>query len=92
VAVVALTTTCTPATCVALELECGAASDRCGGLLSCGGCTSNEFCGGDGTPNECGGCRATTCAAEGVGCGQTYDDVCNLTIDCGPCTLAEVCD
>jgi len=35
---------CTPATCQSLGNQCGAASDGCGGTLSCGGCGSGEFC------------------------------------------------
>jgi len=47
---------CTPDTCASLGIECGTASDGCGGEVSCGGCGSNETC------------SEGTCEAETVDC------------------------
>ena len=35
---------CTPTTCEARNVECGATSNGCGGLLDCGGCPVNYSC------------------------------------------------
>ncbi len=35
---------CNKATCEMQNVQCGAASDNCGGLLDCGGCDSGSFC------------------------------------------------
>jgi hypothetical protein len=35
---------CVPATCPSLGVECGGASDGCGGSLNCGGCASGQTC------------------------------------------------
>ena len=45
---------CTPRTCSQLGATCGAVSDGCGGVLSCGSCSAGMFCGGAGVPNACG--------------------------------------
>jgi hypothetical protein len=42
---------CTPRACG--PSECGIAFDGCQGVLRCGGCTGNTYCGAD-TPNRCG--------------------------------------
>ena len=55
---------CTPATCSTLGAQCGAASDGCGGTLSCGTCTAPLACGGGGQPNVCGS-AAASCANSG---------------------------
>jgi len=44
---------CVAKTCASLGNPCGSAGDGCGGLLTCGTCTSPAFCGGGG-PNTCG--------------------------------------
>jgi hypothetical protein len=46
---------CTPLTCMALNLSCGPAGDGCGNALDCGQCTSPSTCGGGGVPGQCGG-------------------------------------
>jgi N-acetylneuraminic acid mutarotase len=45
---------CVPKTCAQLGANCGAVSDGCGGLLSCGSCNWPQTCGGAGTPSVCG--------------------------------------
>jgi len=35
---------CTPTTCDAHNVECGATSNGCGGLLDCGGCAVDQSC------------------------------------------------
>ena len=86
-----LTTACDALDCGDLGFDCGAAADRCGGMLACGTCSSPEYCGGGGDANECGGCLSTTCAAEGVRCGEAYDTTCAVAIDCGPCGGGDLC-
>jgi hypothetical protein len=80
-------TTCTPSACPA-NIECGPASNGCGGVIaSCGTCTPPQTCGGGGTPGQCGGksgCVPQTCAQAGVGCGPAGDGCGNL-IQCGGC-------
>jgi hypothetical protein len=46
---------CTPTTCADLGKNCGTVSDGCGGMITCGVCTSPLTCGGGGTSNVCGG-------------------------------------
>jgi hypothetical protein len=85
---------CTPATCAALGKNCGAVSDGCGTMLSCGTCAAPETCGGGspGVANVCGvgPCTPTTCSAEGKNCGTIGDD-CGGTLECGTCTAPESC-
>ena len=75
--------TCTPTTCGALGLSCGAAPDGCGGVLDCGPCTAPDTCGGGGTPGTCGhtSCVPQTC---GTRCGLQGDG-CGGTLTCPPC-------
>lgn len=86
---------CTPSTCAAQSAECGLIGDSCGGVLDCGVCTEpGESCGGAGVANQCGtgegGCNPTTCAAEGVECGQISDG-CGGLVDCGNCPSGFAC-
>lgn len=37
-------TCCAPKTCIGLSMECGQASDGCGGTLNCGACGRNQAC------------------------------------------------
>lgn len=88
---------CTPKNC--LPSQCGDISDGCGGIAHCGNaaCTGGEFCGGGGTPNQCGKptCTAATkaTACNGLNCG-TVGDGCGGTIDCTVgtgCTAPAIC-
>jgi hypothetical protein len=87
--------TCLPKTCTALELNCGAVADGCGGILSCGDCAADAVCGLQ-KPNVCGkpadlckpisrdqACAGKACGVEGDGCGKTYD--------CGSCPSGSGC-
>jgi hypothetical protein len=91
---------CTPITCAAQNLNCGQAGDGCGGTLNCGSCTDPQFCGGGGF-GKCGGnnglnpdggvaCTPTSCAAQGINCGQAGDG-CGGTLSCGSCTDPQFC-
>ncbi len=80
---------CTPTTCAAQNLQCGAAGDGCGGALDCGPCPAGENCvRGMCTVNAI--CTPTTCAAQGIQCGPAGDG-CGNAIDCGPCPTGEIC-
>jgi hypothetical protein len=46
-------TYCAKKTCAEQHIQCGPASDGCGGSLSCGGCYPG-LCGGGGVPGQCG--------------------------------------
>src|SRR5207302_1736896 len=83
------TGTCTPTTCTAQGKNCGSIADGCGGMLSCGSCTSPQSCGGGGVANVC-GCTPTTCAAQGKNCGSIGDG-CGGTLNCGSCTSPATC-
>jgi hypothetical protein len=84
---------CMARTCASQNIHCGPASDGCGNMLDCGGCTiTGETCGGGGVPYQCGssatvdaGCVASTCAAQNLHCGMTGDG-CGHMLDCGGCT------
>ncbi|MFO0735591.1 MAG: hypothetical protein U0270_06920 [Labilithrix sp.] len=88
---------CVPKKC--LPSQCGQISDGCGNVVDCGStaCTNGEFCGGGGTPNQCGkpACtpltQAVACAG-GKNCGVVGDN-CGGTITCGPatCGAGQVC-
>lgn len=83
---------CAPTTCAAQGIECGAAGDGCGGLLDCGTCPPDQFCGGGG-PNKCGttnNCIPSTCTAQGIGCGKAGDG-CGNVLECGNCPTGQVC-
>ncbi len=91
---------CVPATTCPAGQNCGQAADGCGGLITCGTCTSPQFCGGGGA-SICGGndglgpdggviCHpATTCPA-GQNCGQAADG-CGGLLSCGSCTNPQYC-
>ena len=91
---------CTPTTTCPATQNCGQAADGCGGLLTCGACTSPQFCGGGG-PSVCGGSTgiaadggvicvpATTCPV-GQNCGQAADG-CGGLLTCGTCTSPQFC-
>jgi len=73
---------CGPQTCALLGVECGPASDGCGGDLSCGGCPPGEAC-------DAGQCAPCTPDCNTAFCGD--DDGCGGLCD-GPCPGAfEVC-
>jgi hypothetical protein len=74
---------CTPKTCASLGLDCGDASDGCGGMLHCGTCAPPQTCGAGGIANHC-GCMPKTCDQLGAQCG-TIADGCGAMIDCGMC-------
>ena len=91
---------CVAETCASLAYTCGAAGDGCGGQLSCGTCTSPQFCGGGGF-NKCGGsnglqpdggvaCTPTTCAKLAYTCGFAGDG-CGGQLNCGSCTSPQYC-
>ncbi|HLK35152.1 MAG TPA: hypothetical protein VKU41_00280 [Polyangiaceae bacterium] len=94
------TTTCVPKTCQSLGFNCGVAGDGCGGLLTCGSCSSPQFCGGGGF-NVCGSnnglgpdggaiCTPRTCQDLGFNCGPAGDG-CGGLLDCGSCTSPQFC-
>lgn len=85
------TPVCTPTTCGAANVECGATGDGCGGALDCGNCPAGETC-GLGGPGKCGkpSCTATTCAAQGIDCGYAGDGCGNL-LTCPPCPAGQTC-
>jgi hypothetical protein len=80
-------TSCNPQGCPA-SVECGPASNGCGGVIaSCGTCTPPQTCGGGGMPGQCAGssgCVPLSCAQAGVSCGPAGDGCGNL-IQCGGC-------
>ncbi len=93
-------TGCVPKTCQGLGYTCGPNADGCGGLLQCGSCSNNEFCGGGGF-SKCGGsqsfqpdgapiCNPTTCNALGFNCGPAGDG-CGGLLQCGSCVLPDIC-
>jgi len=93
---------CTPKTCTDLGYTCGDNADGCGGMLTCGTCTSG-YCGGGGF-SQCGTgpdvsadaaplCTPITCASLGNTCGPQGDGCGGLVGPCGTgaCTLPQVC-
>jgi hypothetical protein len=90
---------CTPKTCASIGANCGPVADGCGGLLSCGTCSSPYICGGGGTSNRCGNsfatdagmaCAPKTCATLGANCGLAGDG-CGGTMSCGSCSFPDIC-
>lgn len=87
---------CGLVTCETEHASCGPVGDGCGLTLDCGSCASPDFCGGDGTPFECGGgsgsgaCVPKTCATVGAVCG-TIANGCGGLLDCGHCGTGDVC-
>jgi hypothetical protein len=91
-------TACSPKSCATRGFTCGMNSDGCGGVLDCGLCASNEFCGGGGY-SKCGAgpggadggsCMPLTCLALGLTCGMNSDG-CGGAIDCGSCATGQFC-
>ena len=82
---------CIPTSCAAKGAECGSIPDGCGGVVECGSCDADLFCGGAG-PNKCGTtpCVAHTCASWRRPAAQTSDG-CGKVLDCGTCTAPETC-
>jgi hypothetical protein len=79
-------TGCVPKGCLELGVECGAATDGCGGTIEdCGKCKAPETCGAV-TPNMC-DCQAKTCdqlsAERSVKVCGAVQDGCGVTIQCG---------
>lgn len=82
---------CKPETCATLKFECGKSPDGCGGVMDCGVCGADQFCGGGG-PNRCGKtpCNPKTCQDLGNDCGSPSDQCENL-LSCGVCTPPKTC-
>jgi hypothetical protein len=91
---------CTPTTCATLGYNCGYAGDGCGGVLTCGSCTSGQICGSGGF-DKCGSgsgltadgsvpCTPQTCASLGYNCGAAGDG-CGGLLQCGTCTGSNFC-
>jgi hypothetical protein len=80
---------CTPTTCQAQNIMCGAAGDGCGGALDCHPCPPGQSCvRGMCTLNAM--CTPITCSAQGIQCGPAGDG-CGNAIDCGPCPVGQIC-
>jgi hypothetical protein len=82
--------TCTKRTCAEQGIDCGSASDGCGGVIaSCGTCPTGLYCSSSG---KCAGspCTPTTCAALGYACGD-WPNGCGGTLSCGTCTPPASC-
>ena len=88
---------CTLVTCATVNAGCGPVGDGCGNVVECGSCTAPDFCGGDGTPYECGGgtgsgaCVPRTCGDAGATCGVIANSCGGLTASCGTCGAGELC-
>ena len=88
---------CGLTTCASEHATCGPVGDGCGLTTSCGTCTAPDFCGGDGTPFQCGGgsgsgaCVPRTCASANAACGAIADDCGGLIASCGTCPAGELC-
>ncbi len=67
---------CTPRTCQDLSIECGQASDGCGGVLDCGSCGAHEVC-------VSGKCQAQPYCGDGT-C-QADENCASCPADCGGC-------
>jgi hypothetical protein len=87
---------CIPKTCAQQFLNCGIASDGCGGTIDCGGCPDAGcppiVCGGGGAPNVCGSpaCTCLNCARSGFNCG-VIGDGCGGLMNCGTCPQGQTC-
>jgi len=82
--------TCTKRTCADQGIECGSASDGCGGTItSCGTCASPLVCS---TGGKCAGssCVPKTCSSLGLDCGMASDG-CGGALNCGTCTAPATC-
>lgn len=67
---------CTPTTCAALNVTCGAVDDGCGGQLDCGGC--------QGVTCEPRQCELDMCGEVPMGCG--------VIAQCGSCVEGTLCN
>lgn len=65
---------CVAKSCTELGLECGAASNGCGGMVDCGFCAAGQVCGAS-TPNMCGMSAA---------CASYASNVCTSYNACAP--------
>jgi hypothetical protein len=89
-------TDCRPRSCEQAQVECGAASDGCDGIIQCGQCEKpGQLCGGGGVPSTCGGgfpddCAPKSCADQGAECGAIDDD-CGGIVQCGACGSDTAC-
>ncbi len=87
---------CTPRTCPQQGINCGPASDGCGGVIQCGPCTDGGTCGGGGTANVCGSpCTPRNCQQLGANCGFQGDG-CGGSANpdggvCGVCVGGQTC-
>jgi hypothetical protein len=82
---------CVPKTCAGLAFNCGPAGDGCGGMLSCGTCTSPQTCGGGGQASVCGSPTNTDAGKPPTdgGSAPTFDYYISTTgADSNPGTLA----
>src|SRR6202041_1992086 len=72
---------CTPTTCTLLGYNCGVADDGCGGTLSCGSCTTPQYCGGGGF-DVCGPSTLSACDGGATTnlSGYVFDPANNLPI------------
>jgi hypothetical protein len=61
---------------------CGFLSNRCGGVVDCGGCEPGYSC--DGKFCRQPGCKPKTCDDLGYSCGEASDD-CGGLLECGDC-------
>ena len=95
---------CTPKGSCTGGQNCGQQADGCGGVITCGTCTSPFVCGGGGTPGVCGNsgvgpdggalCTPKTCANAPGGpydCGVVGDGCGGLTASCGACLPPFIC-
>ncbi len=87
---------CTPpadaVTCATLGAQCGLVRNGCGGMADCGACATGLSCGARGVPNRCDAPEfPNECVAANRNCGP-YTSACGgPTLDCGTCTLPDVC-
>lgn len=79
---------CTPTTCVAAGKNCGSLSDGCGGTLSCGSCTSPQYC----SSNVCTDPQLSFATASGVGMGAECACADITTAQAGAVTLTRGSD
>ena len=82
-----------PLTCEEQSIECGPATNGCGGTIYCGGCPSGQICDTSDARGSCVESQCTSaisCADEGVECGSIPDG-CGGTQHCGTCDDGEVC-
>jgi hypothetical protein len=82
---------CVAATCSSKGAECGQILNGCGGVVECGACVGNAFCGGAGS-NKCGSspCIPKTCSTIGNACGLQFDG-CGAYITCTACQFPDTC-